>query len=522
MAFENKGAMAATVVVAASDSLNKAAANYVCDGVDDDVEIQEAIDALPAGGGKIVLLDGTYRIADTLILSSYLVLDLSAATLIMENNTRLRMIANASSFDGSEPKVTDIELILGEIDGNRANQGVGDIEGLIAFSKVERLIIRDGYIHDVLGDAIRVWIGGMAGVATDPGAISIINNKIVGCYAGSSNFGKGIGVAAGCNSLIEGNHIKLTYHQAIWTGVASRVTINANTLDDSKEGIWLSYDSFEVTVSNNNISRTTQGDYGIYLLECKNTAVSGNTIYQVSRGIYIADVQHASIVGNIVELCGRSGIEADTNSGQAYVSIIGNVVGNCAKGVGWEDGIRLIYGSYYVVKGNILYDDQTTHSQSSGIYIADTVSYAIVFGNICVGSVAHPIVNACVTAEFDRKIISSKLDLSGAAQDIEAFIAVGPAELVGYTILYTEASSADAGANIRIGRYQNGVALDDDYFDISVSEVSKNQGYTKYFITTDLTHYKIASGDTVTVGTAGGKVGTGEVMIILHIAEMAS
>ena len=38
MAFENKGAMAATVVVAASDSLNKAAANYVCDGValDDD------------------------------------------------------------------------------------------------------------------------------------------------------------------------------------------------------------------------------------------------------------------------------------------------------------------------------------------------------------------------------------------------------------------------------------------------------------------------------------------------------
>ena len=34
MAFESKGAMTATVVVAASDSLNKAAANYVCDGVD--------------------------------------------------------------------------------------------------------------------------------------------------------------------------------------------------------------------------------------------------------------------------------------------------------------------------------------------------------------------------------------------------------------------------------------------------------------------------------------------------------
>jgi len=30
--FENKGAMAATIVVAASDSLNQGAANFVCSG----------------------------------------------------------------------------------------------------------------------------------------------------------------------------------------------------------------------------------------------------------------------------------------------------------------------------------------------------------------------------------------------------------------------------------------------------------------------------------------------------------
>jgi len=44
--FENKGAMAATIVVAASDSLNKGAANYVCDGTADNVQIQAAVDAL--------------------------------------------------------------------------------------------------------------------------------------------------------------------------------------------------------------------------------------------------------------------------------------------------------------------------------------------------------------------------------------------------------------------------------------------------------------------------------------------
>lgn len=34
--------------------------DYVCDGTDDDIEIQQAIDSLPPAGGKVVLLPGTY------------------------------------------------------------------------------------------------------------------------------------------------------------------------------------------------------------------------------------------------------------------------------------------------------------------------------------------------------------------------------------------------------------------------------------------------------------------------------
>lgn len=57
----------ATVVVAASDSSakSKAQADYVCDGVADDVEIQAALDSLPSTGGEIHLLDGTYQLAAT-------------------------------------------------------------------------------------------------------------------------------------------------------------------------------------------------------------------------------------------------------------------------------------------------------------------------------------------------------------------------------------------------------------------------------------------------------------------------
>ncbi|MBM4047819.1 MAG: right-handed parallel beta-helix repeat-containing protein, partial [Planctomycetes bacterium] len=49
-------------VVAAADSsaADKAAAQYVCDGTADDIEIQAALDALPPAGGKVVLRQGTY------------------------------------------------------------------------------------------------------------------------------------------------------------------------------------------------------------------------------------------------------------------------------------------------------------------------------------------------------------------------------------------------------------------------------------------------------------------------------
>ena len=72
------GQGAATITIAASDSLpqSKANATYVCDGTDDNVEIQAAIDSLPEakgketwhsiGGGSIQLLEGTFNIGATI------------------------------------------------------------------------------------------------------------------------------------------------------------------------------------------------------------------------------------------------------------------------------------------------------------------------------------------------------------------------------------------------------------------------------------------------------------------------
>ena len=58
-----------TLIVAANDSKDKGRADYVCDGVADEVQINQAILALTANGGSIILLDGNYNLNSTINLT---------------------------------------------------------------------------------------------------------------------------------------------------------------------------------------------------------------------------------------------------------------------------------------------------------------------------------------------------------------------------------------------------------------------------------------------------------------------
>lgn len=89
----------ATIVIAASDSLNKVRADYVCDGTDDDVQIQAAIDALTAypGGGRVVLLDGNFNIGSSIGIRGALLLEGQGVY-----STRVNLAANVDMlvYDG--------------------------------------------------------------------------------------------------------------------------------------------------------------------------------------------------------------------------------------------------------------------------------------------------------------------------------------------------------------------------------------------------------------------------------------
>lgn len=61
--FNHPHGSPAAIVVAASNSMWKDKADIVCAGVDDQEQIQAAIDALPPGGGRVELLDGRFNIS---------------------------------------------------------------------------------------------------------------------------------------------------------------------------------------------------------------------------------------------------------------------------------------------------------------------------------------------------------------------------------------------------------------------------------------------------------------------------
>ncbi len=62
----------ASFVVAASDAPQKYLdnADYVCDGTDDDVQIQAAIDALSSDGGRVILSEGTFTTTSSITITA--------------------------------------------------------------------------------------------------------------------------------------------------------------------------------------------------------------------------------------------------------------------------------------------------------------------------------------------------------------------------------------------------------------------------------------------------------------------
>lgn len=108
------------------------------------------------------------------------------------------------------------------------------------------------------------------------------------------------------------------------------------------------------------------------------------------------------------------------------------------------------------------------------------------------------------------------VDLSGSGVTVFVFVADRAYTISGANFVFTEASSADTGSNISVGKVF--VGTDDvDYFVNEVaSDVSKETGYRQSLT---LLQTAVVAGDVITLVSAGGKTGTGEGVLQLLLTK---
>lgn len=156
-------AAGATFTVAASDSTNVTGADYVCDGTNDEVQIAAAIAAIPAAGGRVLLLDGTYNVAAPIAMQENLWLQGQGPGTVIKVVVASWNVANNYLFyDGAahanspQSNITISDLTI-DLDGY--NGGGSDYLSPIVFwgfsavaenNRVERCHIRDGLGYGVL------------------------------------------------------------------------------------------------------------------------------------------------------------------------------------------------------------------------------------------------------------------------------------------------------------------------------------------------------------------------------------
>jgi parallel beta-helix repeat protein len=325
--FENKGALASTIVVAAADSLNQGQANYVCDGTNDHVEIQAALDALPATGGEVLLLDGTYNVEVSLVLDSYQTLRGCGRNTILTTSTNGLIFLSATGGSGTEK--TGITIYDMKIDG----------------ATISSYGIHFTYVDYSLIQNVDVW-------RTDDIGIYLVTSDFNTLLANISreNLSYGIDIEAGNNNKISANIAQ----------------------DNLAEGILLDSTSSGNTLTGNIIKGNLNG---IYIGPASDdNAISGNVCEGNGAGIYIKGDKNT--IGN--NICRN-------NDGQGIVVTSGhfnNVVGNTCQGNGTQ-GISVVVAEDTLVGNNFCIGNSQTTDNTYANILVDDATRVFVKGNVC-------------------------------------------------------------------------------------------------------------------------------------------
>jgi len=298
MGFGSGPKVVASVLVAAKDSANRSAADYLCDGTDDQVEIQQAIDALnnPATGtmpGAVYLLEGTYDISGAINLNNTAPDDSGKSIIGAGKATVLKVKAGATGINVINVSVVDGVLISQlMIDGTGTTNSCG-----VYFEQATRCKVDKVWIENITDGVMLVSSSyntvsnshfNNARVRTAQAAgFGFSENNIISdnSFQGSSTSALVVLNSAN-NNIVSNNNVQNSTAAGIRMESGHNNIISQNNVQDNgEEGILLT----GTAVSFNNISdNNVQGNSraGIRLDNApKDNIITANTIYDNGQAL---------------------------------------------------------------------------------------------------------------------------------------------------------------------------------------------------------------------------------------------
>lgn len=308
----------ATKIVAASNSQNAEKADFQVTSAEEaagnaDSKINAAIAALPATGGSVYLLEGSYTVDGTIALPSNVMLTGSGPSTVINvkpdggvaNN--FNVITNSDTVGGN----TRISVTNIRFNGNDGGGGVtASSNRAIYFVNVGS---GSGSTAVIGADLNNLWIEDMTSDAID--------------------------IFTSANITISSNHIQDNFGDCVQLDTTHQSTIQNNTLQFCADGIQL-FDSTHNTINGN----VTEGNF--------------------DNGVEFNNGDYNNLSANTV--IGNAGIGISLAGTSSDNSITSNMVkGN------HQDGIRLSFSFTNLIDGNRVHDNGEANAYS-GILVDST------------------------------------------------------------------------------------------------------------------------------------------------------
>jgi parallel beta-helix repeat protein len=231
--------------------------DYLCDGTADQTEINAAITALPATGGEVVILDGTYNI--------------TAKINVAKNNVSIRGNGNATilkrMYDSStgEGVITltsrsGCKIANLQVDGNKTSYTSSNNYGIYLNTSSNNTVTGNTCNNNGTG----IYLTSSSNNTVTGNTCN--NNNSCGIYLGSSS----------SHNTVTGNTCYNNNSCGIYLYKASNNTVTGNTCNNNNShGIYLGSSSNNNTVTGNTCNNNNS--CGIYLYKASNNTVTGNT-----------------------------------------------------------------------------------------------------------------------------------------------------------------------------------------------------------------------------------------------------